>query len=357
MKVMIMAGGTGGHVFPALAVADYMRSGGASIVWMGTRSGIEARLVPEQDYPVEWVSVRGLRRKGWLAWLWAPLALLRAFLQALRVLRRHKPAVVLGMGGFASGPGGLAAWLLRRPLVIHEQNASPGLTNRVLARLASLTLEALPGSFPPARRAHVVGNPVRRDIFQRCRKTRDNPSVPLRLLVLGGSQGALSLNRLVPEAVQGMAEDVRPAVWHQAGRTLDAAREVHGENPGNLRLEAFIDDMAEAYAWADLAICRAGALTVAELAAAGLPAILVPYPAAVDDHQSANGRYLENAGAALMIQQSALTAEGLREKLLELTTDPDRLLEMSRAARECAWPDATETIATCCASVARGGSA
>lgn len=357
MKVMIMAGGTGGHVFPALAVADHLREDGVSVVWMGTRAGIEARLVPAAGYPVEWISVAGLRRKGWLSWLKAPLALGRALVEALAALRRQHPSVVLGMGGFAAGPGGLAAWLLRRPLVIHEQNAAAGLTNRVLARLAQRVLEAFPGTFPASRSPSVVGNPVRAEIFESAKAPRGMRTGRLHLLVLGGSQGALALNTMVPQALAKMAPEARPEIWHQAGRTLKQAREAYGDEAGNVRIEAFIDDMATAYGWADLVICRSGALTVAELAAAGLPAILVPYPSSVDDHQTRNGRYLEQAGAALIIQQSELTPDRLREVLRELCNDRGRLTAMGQAAQQCAWPRATAQIADFCTAVARGDAA
>lgn len=352
MKVMIMAGGTGGHVFPALAVADRLSRDGVSVVWMGTRAGIESRLVPAAGYPVEWISVAGLRRKGLLAWFKAPLAVMKAVLEALAALRRQRPAVVLGMGGFASGPGGIAAWLLRRPLVIHEQNAAAGLTNRLLSRLARCVLEAFPGTFPGGRFAKAVGNPVRSEIFE-CRRARQD-GIPERphLLVLGGSQGALALNEIVPAALARMAPDARPEVWHQAGRTLEAARRAYGDAQAHIRLDGFIDDMATAYAWADLVICRSGALTVAELAAAGVPAILVPYPSAVDDHQTRNGAYLQRADAAVIIQQSALTPEGLQAHLETLLSDRDRLATMGRSARECAWPEATARIAACCLAAA-----
>jgi UDP-N-acetylglucosamine--N-acetylmuramyl-(pentapeptide) pyrophosphoryl-undecaprenol N-acetylglucosamine transferase len=350
MKVLIMAGGTGGHVFPALAVADHLRRGGASVVWMGTRAGIEARLVSAADYHVEWITVSGIRRKGWLTWLGAPLAIMRAVGEALRAMRRQAPAVVLGMGGFAAGPGGLAAWLSRCPLVIHEQNAAAGLTNRLLARLANHVLEAFPGTFPPARGAEAVGNPVRPVIFECRREDRDGR---LRLLVLGGSQGALALNETVPAALARLSPEARPAVWHQAGRTLEAARQAYGDGQESLRLDEFIEDMAGAYAWADLVICRSGALTVAELAAAGLPAVLVPYPAAVDDHQTRNGQYLERAGAAVVVQQSELTPERLAALLGGLAGDRRRLADMGEAARKCAWPEATGKIAERCLAAAR----
>jgi UDP-N-acetylglucosamine--N-acetylmuramyl-(pentapeptide) pyrophosphoryl-undecaprenol N-acetylglucosamine transferase len=355
MKVMIMAGGTGGHVFPALAVASHLRAGGASVVWMGTRAGIESRLVPASGYTAEWISVSGLRRKGVASWLTAPLKLLRALGEALAALRRQRPSVVLGMVGFASGPGGLAAWLLRLPLVIHEQNAAAGLTNRLLARLASCVLEAFSGTFPARCNARAVGNPVRQEILEL--PAREQRTGALHLLVLGGSQGALALNETVPAALKLLSPKAHPQVRHQAGRTLEAARRAYGEVPDSVQISGFIDDMAAAYAWADLVVCRAGALTVAELAAAGLPAILVPYPPAVDDHQTRNGHYLESACAAIMIQQRDFTPEKLAGLLRDFDADRSRLTAMGRAAHKCAWPHATAQIAACCKASAREAAA
>lgn len=356
MKVLIMAGGTGGHVFPALATADELRRQGADLAWMGTRAGIEARLVPAAGIPIHWIGVGGLRGKGWRTRLAAPFVLARALAGAWRIVRGFKPAVVLGMGGFASGPGGLAAWLARRPLVIHEQNAAPGLTNRTLARFAVRVLEGFPDSFPPARRARHVGNPVRATVA-------DLP-VPgerfagragrLRLLVFGGSQGAVILNETLPAALAALSEAERPEVRHQAGaRHLDAARAAYAAAGVEARVEAFVDDVAAAYAWADVAICRAGALTVTELAAAGLGAVLVPFAAAVDDHQTRNAAYLERAGAAVIIAQAALTPERLAAALRDLG-DRARLLQMAEAARTLARPDAARELAQACIDAGAG---
>ncbi|MCB1845637.1 MAG: undecaprenyldiphospho-muramoylpentapeptide beta-N-acetylglucosaminyltransferase, partial [Halioglobus sp.] len=281
--IMVMAGGTGGHVYPALAVANALREQSREVVWLGTRRGIEARLVPAAGIPIEWVTVQGLRGKSRLALLIAPFRLLYALLQSMRIVARHRPAAVLGMGGFVSGPGGLAAWLLRRPLVIHEQNAISGLTNRLLARLARVVLQAFPGSFSASIHARTVGNPVRADIAalpSPAERFRGR-GVALRLLVLGGSQGALALNRLVPEALALLPADKRPLVRHQTGsRGKEVAVSSYRAAGVDAELDEYIDDMAAAYAWADLIVCRAGALTVAEIAAAGLAAIFVPYPAA-----------------------------------------------------------------------------
>lgn len=354
-RVMIMAGGTGGHVFPALAVAAALAEHGADIVWMGTRAGLEARLVPAAGYPLEPISVAGLRGKGLRSWLLAPLRLLRALWQAAAILRRQAPQVVLGMGGFAAGPGGAAARLLRMPLVIHEQNAVAGLTNRLLARVAQVVLEAFPGTFAPARRARCVGNPVRTGILALPEPDErlGRRSGRIRLLVLGGSLGALAINELVPRALALLPAGQRPEVRHQAGRTLDAARAAYDEAGVEAELMEFVDDMAEAYGWADIVVCRAGALTVAELAAAGVGALLIPYPFAVDDHQSTNGAYLVDRAAAVLIQQRDLDAERLCEALRSLCGDRGRLLRMARAARAAAWPRATEDIMDACLGAAR----
>ncbi len=349
--VLIMAGGTGGHVFPALAVAEWLREHGVSVAWMGTRQGLEAALVPKAGIPIEWIGVAGLRGKGPRRLLVLPFMLGRALWQAGAILRRLRPPVVLGMGGFASGPGGLAARALGIPLVVHEQNAVAGLTNRWLARFASQVLEAFPGTFPSARRAVSVGNPVRESIAalpSPAERLAGRAARP-RLLVLGGSQGALALNRRVPEALALLDDGERPEVWHQAGGQLHETAAVAYQEAGvTARLTPFIEDMAAAYGWADLVLCRAGALTVAELAAAGIGAILVPFPFAVDDHQTANARFLEQGGAARVIQQAELSAETLAMSLRELLGDRQRLLAMAEAARRLASTGAAEQVARAC---------
>lgn len=351
MRVVMMAGGTGGHVFPALAVADGLRQLGADVVWMGVASGMEAELVPKYGFSMEWIRVAGLRGKGLRSWLTAPFRLMRAIGDAISVIRRIRPNLVIGMGGFVAGPGGLAAWLLRKPLVIHEQNAFAGLTNRVLAKVAARVLQAFPDTF---NNGISVGNPVRAEIA-----AVPTPEARLagrqgrvRLLIVGGSLGALALNRLVPEALGLLTPELRPEIWHQAGRTHARAVEAYADTDLQPRLEPFIDNMAEAYAWADLVVCRAGALTIAELAAVGLPSILVPFPFAVDDHQTVNGQYLVDAGAALLIQERDLTAEGLAAQLQPLLQDRARLLQMAIAARSKAWPKASYEIVEHCLAVA-----
>jgi UDP-N-acetylglucosamine--N-acetylmuramyl-(pentapeptide) pyrophosphoryl-undecaprenol N-acetylglucosamine transferase len=350
MRILIMAGGTGGHVFPALAVAERLRDAGHEVVWMGTRDGLEARVVPANDFPIVWIRIHGLRGSGLSRLFTAPLVLLRALVQAIAALRRVRPAVVLGMGGFAAGPGGLAAWLLRRPLVIHEQNAAAGLTNRWLARLATRSLQAFPGALPEAE---VVGNPVRAgfstlaDPAQRAAQRE-----AIHLLVLGGSLGAKALNERVPAALAQMPVERRPQVWHQGGRTVEVATASYSESGVAARIDAFIEDMPEAYAWADLVVCRAGAMTVAELAAAGVAAVFVPFPYATDDHQSRNAEYLVRAGAAERIAESDLDIQTLAATLSRLS-DREQLLRMAQAARQAATPNACARIADTCLEVAR----
>jgi len=351
--VLIMAGGTGGHVFPGLAVADCLRERGVPVIWLGTRQGLEARLVPAAEIEMEWLAIRGLRGNGLLGWLLAPLRLLRALTQALGVIRRHRPRAVLGLGGYVAGPGGLAAWLLRRPLVIHEQNAVAGLTNRLLARLARRVLCGFPTRFHGRCDVQVVGNPVRGAIHavpDPDSRLADRTG-PMRVLVVGGSLGALALNRLVPRALALMPANQRPRVRHQAGaRTLEAAREAYAENQVDAEVSAFIEDMAAAYAWADLVICRAGALTVSELAAAGVASCLVPLPLAVDDHQTANARYLSDAGAAMLLPQASLSPESLAAQLADLGRE--QLRAMARRARALAHPRAAMDVADHCMEVA-----
>jgi UDP-N-acetylglucosamine--N-acetylmuramyl-(pentapeptide) pyrophosphoryl-undecaprenol N-acetylglucosamine transferase len=363
MRVMIMAGGTGGHIYPALAVALQLLDWGHEVLWMGTRKGLEARVVPASGIPIAWLSVSGLRGKCILTWVLAPIRLTTAVTQALRIMLRYKPGVVLGMGGFAAGPGAVVAFALGKPLVIHEQNALAGLTNRWLAPLATRVLTGFPSSFSD-RKVLFVGNPVRREIAalplpeQRFTGRQGR----LRLLVLGGSLGAKTLNEVVPEALKLMPVENRPEVWHQAGRYLiDAAIQYYSAAGINARVEAFIEDMAAAYRWCDLVICRAGAVTVAELAAVGVGAILVPYPFAVDDHQTANARFLGEAGAAFVVANDQLNAARLASVFERFiangAADRERLLEMACAARHQVCIGAAEQTAQICLAVASGNAA
>lgn len=345
-----MAGGTGGHVFPALAVADELRARGVEVLWLGTRRGIESDVVPRANIDISYINIAGLRGKGMLDLVYAPFKLIAALAQAIAVLRRLQPAAVLGMGGFVTGPGGIAAWLLRKPLLIHEQNAIAGLTNRLLRPFATRVMEAFPRSL---QRALHTGNPVRKSIAALHDANKAEPSGQLKLLVVGGSLGAKALNEVVPEALAQLAPAQRPEVWHQTGRKLiDATRAIYERHQLNARVDPFIDDMAAAYQWADLIMCRAGAMTIAEIAIVGLASILVPYPFAVDDHQTHNARYLADAGAAILVQQADLSSTVLLELLQSL--DASRIGAMSQAARKMALPQATIQVADQCMEVACG---
>jgi UDP-N-acetylglucosamine--N-acetylmuramyl-(pentapeptide) pyrophosphoryl-undecaprenol N-acetylglucosamine transferase len=354
--VMIMAGGTGGHVFPALAVAKVLRDRGVAVVWLGVPGSMESRLVPANGFPIEWVRVAGIRGKGLATWAMAPFRIIGAVLQAVRIMRRVKPRAVLGAGGYVSGPGGIAAWLLRIPLLIHEQNAVAGLTNRWLARVADEVLEAFPGSFEAGTKARLVGNPVRAEIA-----ALPEPVVRFaargaraRLLVFGGSQGAQRLNAAVPQALSRLDPARRPEVRHQTGvRGVEAARAAYLELQVEAEVLPFIEDMAAAYAWADLALCRAGAMTIAELQAAGLGALLVPFPAATDDHQTKNAQAMVRIGAGRVLQERDMTPDSLGAGIAELTADRPRMLKMAQAARSVRNVDAAARLADLC--LAAGG--
>ncbi len=353
--LMIMAGGTGGHVYPALAVADYLRGRDIELLWLGTRPGLEYELVPREGIRLFIIRVSGLRGKGLLRWLLAPVDITIALIQALCILVRCRPGAVLGMGGFASGPGGVAAWLLRIPLFIHEQNAIAGLTNRLLFPLARTVLQGFPDTFR-GDKVRTTGNPVRGAILQipppqQRLAGRDNR--PLRLLVLGGSLGAQILNETIPRALAWLPERVAVRVRHQTGTAkLEFTRAVYREcGLQDEGVEAYIEDMAAAYSWADLVLCRAGALTIAELSTAGVASILVPLPAAVDDHQSANARYLTGAGAAVLLPQPELNPDRLAALLQELYDDRRRLADMAAAARGRARPAATTEVGDACMEV------
>lgn len=361
---LIMAGGTGGHVIPALAVAEVLRERGWRITWLGTAVGIEAKLVPARGIPLETLSMAGVRGKGVLRMALLPLHLLRAFWQALRIVRRVRPSVVLGMGGYAAFPGGMMASLLGRPLAIHEQNARAGLTNRLLACVADRILLGLPGAFmgrsaiPGCRvDTQFVGNPVRAEIAAMADPAQRmaGREGPLRLLVIGGSLGAAALNALVPQALALIPDNERPQVRHQAGvKHLEALQGNYAKlGVGGVTNEcvAFIEDMAEAYDWADVVICRAGASTVSELAAAGVAAGFVPFPYAVDDHQTANARFLVDADAGWLLPQSGLTAEALAAWLRSLTRA--ELIERACRARALAQPLAAETVADALEEIGR----
>ena len=351
--VLIMAGGTGGHVFPALAVAQVLRDRGVAVVWLGVPGSIESRLVPANGFSIEWLPVKGIRGKGVTAWLMAPFRISSAVVQAIGILRRVRPRAVLGAGGYVSGPGGIAAWLLRIPLLIHEQNAIPGLTNRWLARIASQVLQGFPGSFDKKFRARFVGNPVRAEIAAVPQPAARfaGRSGRARLLVFGGSLGAQRLNAMVPLALAQLDPATRPQVRHQAGeRGIDAARTAYREARVEAEVTPFIEDMATAYGWADVAVCRAGAMTIAELQAAGLGALLVPLPIATDDHQTKNAETMVHIGAGRVLQERDMTAETLSACIADLTADRGRMLRMAAAARGARVTDAAAQVATLCAA-------
>ncbi|HHJ19300.1 MAG TPA: undecaprenyldiphospho-muramoylpentapeptide beta-N-acetylglucosaminyltransferase [Gammaproteobacteria bacterium] len=350
--VMIMAGGTGGHIFPALAVAQSLTQQKVPVVWLGARGGMESRLVPAAGYPLVELAVKGLRGKGAIALLLAPFKISIAVVQALIAVLKYRPRAVLGLGGFASGPGGLAAWILHRPLLIHEQNSIPGLTNRWLAGLSRCVMEGFPDSFRAVRvSAPVVhvGNPVRASIrnLPETRVRLTGRQGHMRIFVVGGSLGALSLNTVVPGAVARLSDEVE--IWHQTGeRHLEQTRETYQAQGVKARVDAFIDDMAEAYGWADLVIARSGALTVTELAQAGVASVLIPYPYAVDDHQTANAQKLVRCGAGVMIADADLNVETLSACLAELCRSRETLLEMGEQTRPLRKPDAADVVAGLC---------
>ncbi len=341
--ILIMAGGTGGHVFPALAVANFLQKQGVTVHWLGTAAGLEARLVPQAGFSLHTIAVKGLRGKGMKRLLAAPFQMVRATLQARAILKTVKPDVVIGFGGFASGPGGLASWLARVPLIIHEQNAIAGLTNKLLAPLAKYVCEGFAGAFKPAPKVIATGNPVRPDILNAQWIGRKH------LLVLGGSLGAAALNKLVPEALALWPENSRPEVLHQTGeKHLTSARAAYAAAGVQATIVPFIENMAEAYANAALVLCRAGASTIAELCAVGVGAVLVPYPHAVDDHQTANANWLASAGAAVVLQESGLTSAALLVILRDLIESDTACRNMATAAFKLRKEGVAEQIFNLC---------
>ncbi len=355
--VVIMAGGTGGHIFPGLATARELIRQGYRVHWLGTPGSMEAQLVPAHGIDISYIPVTGLRGKGVGFLLQAPWRLSVSLIKAIQILRAQKPVCVVGMGGYVTGPGGVAARLLSIPLVVHEQNAVAGLTNKLLARIATRVLEAFPGTFADVSgvAAVLTGNPVRADIVALASFCQ--PRTPLRLLVLGGSRGALAINEVVPQLLQQCAGRIE--VWHQTGQaTYEQSLAGYQQCQQSAALnrlwkaEPFIDDVAQAYQWADLVLCRSGALTVAELAAAGKPAILIPFPQAVDDHQSVNGRYLVDKGAALMVQQKDVDVSSLTAMIVELADNPACLTAMARAAKTVSLPQATDDVVHQCLAAA-----
>ncbi|MGI9230009.1 MAG: undecaprenyldiphospho-muramoylpentapeptide beta-N-acetylglucosaminyltransferase [Gammaproteobacteria bacterium] len=350
--IMIMAGGTGGHIYPALAVAEFIRSRDIPLYWLGTRRGLEAVLVPRQGIELFTLSVDGIRGKGLRQLLLSPFRIVASICRAMRIFLRLKPAAVLGMGGFAAGPGGIAACLLRIPLYIHEQNRIAGLTNKLLAPLARLVFQGFPKTFPARDGVITSGNPVRRAICElpEPQSRMAGRSGSIKVLILGGSQGALCLNRLLPQALSELGKTDAVEVWHQCGIAHhDSTAQVYaGLDLSGYKLEAFIEDMAAAYAWADLAVCRAGALTIAELCAAGLGAVLIPFPHAVDDHQTMNARYMSDANAAVLCPEAELDVSGLQSLLSGLVQDRQTLINMAVNSRQLAQPDAARVVGEYC---------
>lgn len=349
-SILIMAGGTGGHIYPGLAVADILRAQGWSVTWLGAPDSMEAELVPKHGYPVAWVNFSGLRGKGLSRMLLLPFALLRALGQSAAAIFRHRPDVVLGMGGYITFPGGVMAALLRRPLVIHEQNSIAGLSNKVLARVAQRVLSGFPDVLP---KAEWCGNPVRSGIanLPEPQQRYAARSGRLNVLVVGGSLGAKALNEALPQALARLPQEARPNVLHQTGKQHFASvQELYRQAGVEADVRPFLDDMAGCYANADVVICRAGALTVAELAAAGVASILIPFPFAVDDHQTHNARFLSERGAALLLPQNRLSADSLAQLLIELSRE--KLLAQAQQARSLAKADAAQRVAQVCAELA-----
>lgn len=349
-RLLVMAGGTGGHVFPGIAVAEQLASLNWQIHWLGTSGRLEAKLVPQAGYPISFIDVVGVRRNGLATLLLAPFKIIKATFQAHKVIRQFRPDVVIGMGGFASGPGGLAAWFNRIPLVIHEQNAAAGLTNKLLARIASKVLTGFDKTFAAQstdKKYLWVGNPVRNEFRQL--PSKQEISLPLKILVVGGSLGAQKLNEIVPAALVGM-KDIQ--VRHQTGAghltSVETTYASHSLATEQAIISEFIDDMPQAYAWADIVICRAGALTVAEVAASGVAAIFVPLPHAVDDHQTKNAKTLVDVQAAHLIAQKDLTPASLHKLLQSYQQSPTQLIEMGKRARALARVDAAQAVAHCC---------
>ena len=352
--VAIFAGGTGGHVYPALAVATELDRRGYSVHWFGTGRGLESRVVPAAGYPLHQLAASGIRGKGMLGRLRGLLAMFLAGVQSLATLLRTRPVVALGMGGYVAGPAGFAAWLLRIPLVIHEQNSVAGTTNRLLQRFARAVLTAYPGAFGEVA-TRQVGNPVREELLSLGEATRYefDGHRPLRLLVVGGSLGALAINNAVPAALKQVRSPVE--VKHQTGPAhREHVEALYGDSGPQVDILAYIEDMASVYDWADLVLCRAGALTVSELTIFGRPAILVPLPNAIDNHQAHNAEWLASHGAALVLPQSEMSAVALAATIDGLASAPARLRQMASAAREAALPQATRAVADTCEEVRRG---
>lgn len=357
-KVLIIAGGTGGHVMPALSVADFLRNQNVDVRWVGTQNGIEAQLVKNAGFPLYTIEIQGLRGKRWSRWLTAPFEILKAIYQSIKILNKEKPDVVLSMGGYVSGPGAVAAYLLRIPFILHEQNAIEGWTNRLLSNFAQRIMVAFPNTFIDKKKKVVLtGNPVRQNILTVApleSRFSARLSGSLNLLVLGGSLGASVLNETVPKALALFVSE-RPNVWHQTGKQhLAKTQALYQQHEVEGRVTDFISDMAEAYEWADVIICRSGALTVAEVAAVGIPSIMIPFPHAIGDHQTYNARYLSDANGAILLPQADLNEHRLHDLLQILINNPNKRLEMAKICREFSMPLATSMVAKQCIEVGSG---
>ena len=357
-KLLVMAGGTGGHIFPGIAVAKALEAEGWQIHWLGTAKRMEADIVPKHGYPISFINIAGLRNKGWQELIKLPFKLLQSVLQSIRVIRGINPDVVLGMGGYASAPGGVAAWLLGKPLVLHEQNAVAGMSNRYLSKLAKRVLCAFPNAFKAKVKAEVVGNPLRREMVELEQVVSVQPATSKKVLIVGGSLGAKVLNDTVPAAIKQIQQQ-QIHVWHQTGKGNHeevAARYQENElTAERVKVTEFIDNMAEAYNWADVVVCRAGALTVSELAMAGKPAIFIPLPHAVDDHQTKNAEYLVARGAAKVIAQKDFNGTTLAQMLNSMFSADSVVRNMSKAALDAAHADATTKVANACKELVAHG--
>lgn len=348
--IVIMAGGTGGHIFPGLAVADEFQQRGYEIIWFGTVAGMESTLVKEANIPLEILPIQGVRGKGFLSILAAPINIGKSIAMSVGFLRRVNPVLVIGMGGFVAGPGGIAAKLRGIPLVIHEQNAIPGTTNKILSKFATQVMTAFPHVF---KRAEVVGNPLRSKFEsllpypERIAARKDKG--PINILVCGGSRGAKAINELLPKVFLTLSKIKKIRIWHQCGKHhASETQKAYEAADFSHQVSPFINDMNEAYAWADFVICRSGALTVSELSVAGLPSILIPFPFAIDDHQTANGEFLVKAGAAVLLQQSSLTAEKLVKVVGDLIDDGEKRLAMAKCAKSLAASGAAKQFVDLC---------
>ncbi|MGH1484775.1 MAG: undecaprenyldiphospho-muramoylpentapeptide beta-N-acetylglucosaminyltransferase [Cellvibrionaceae bacterium] len=351
-RYLIMAGGTGGHIFPAMAVAKLLIDRGNDVYWLGTASGMESGIVSKEEIPLHAITIKGFRGKGILAKFYMPVLLLSAIWQSVRIIIKTKPDVVVGFGGYVSAPGGIAAKLLGKKLVVHEQNSVAGTTNKLLAKIASKVLEAFPGSL---KNAVLVGNPVRKNIEQLFLNQKDTSDKEKKLLITGGSLGAEAINMMMPTVIKSLPEDIRPKVWHQTGKNkLDSTSKKYAELGLDVQVVEFIADVEEAYRWADIIICRAGALTVSEIAVAGLPAVFIPYPYAIDNHQLSNAQWLVDNQASFLIEQKDLTEEKLSKLLIKILKDNSELNEMSTRLKKIAKPNATEDVVAACERICSG---